>query len=101
MRRKLSQYANCTARAVSDGSPAQVFNFVEDAKHDIAELAAENDRLRKVIIGAIGEIRLMATAKDCAEGQHRQFYQGVNAARDTLEIYFRRYADLKPGAPDG
>lgn len=100
MRRKLSQYANCTPRAVSDGSPAQVFHFVEDAKHDIAELAAANERLRKAITGAIEEIRMMATKKDRSEGPQRQFYQGVNAARDTLEIYFRRAADLMPEASD-
>jgi hypothetical protein len=39
LKRPLSSYANCTARAISDGSPAQVFHFVEDAKHDIAAMA--------------------------------------------------------------
>lgn len=40
LNRPLTTYAALTPRAVSDGSPAQVFAFVEDAKHDIAELAA-------------------------------------------------------------
>lgn len=50
MKRKLSQYANCTARAVSDGSPAQVYHFVEDAKHDIAEMAKALRTARDAIV---------------------------------------------------
>lgn len=50
MKRKLSQYANCTARAISDGSPAQVFHFVEDAKHDISLLAKALRTAREAII---------------------------------------------------
>jgi hypothetical protein len=40
MKRTLEQYANTSPRAVADGSPAQMFYFVQDAKADIAELAA-------------------------------------------------------------
>ena len=50
MKRPLSSYANCTPRAVSDGSPAQVFHFVDDAKHDIAELAAALRTARDAIV---------------------------------------------------
>lgn len=36
--RSIDGYEKCTPRAVSDGSPAQMFYFVEDAKKDIATL---------------------------------------------------------------
>ena len=41
LRRSLKTYASGSPRAVSDGSPAQVFYFVDDATHDIAVLAGE------------------------------------------------------------
>jgi len=40
LRRPLSTYAGGSPRAISDGSSAQVFYFVDDATHDIATLAA-------------------------------------------------------------
>ena len=38
--RTLGGYAHCSGRAISDGSAAQMMYFVEDAKKDIAYLAA-------------------------------------------------------------
>lgn len=39
LRRKLSQYADCSPTAISNGSPAMNSYFISDAKHDIAALA--------------------------------------------------------------
>lgn len=49
MKRTLEQYAATSPRAVADGSPAQMFYFVQDAKADIAELAAKVSELEKLL----------------------------------------------------
>lgn len=48
LRRKLAQYAGCTAEAVSGGSVAQMKFFVTDAKADIATMAALIERVAKL-----------------------------------------------------
>ena len=55
MRRDPCQYANCSPDAISQGSQAQMKFFVDDAKHDIAWLLAENARLRKALARAQSE----------------------------------------------
>lgn len=47
MNRTLEQYAKCDPFQVLSGSHAQALHFAKDAKADIAELAAENERLRR------------------------------------------------------
>lgn len=54
LKRKLTQYSNCSPDAIAQGSSAQMMYFVADAKHDIAILSArieaqeaEIARLRK------------------------------------------------------
>jgi hypothetical protein len=47
MRRGPLQYKAVIKQAVADGSKAQMENFVEDAKADIALLVAEVSRLRQ------------------------------------------------------
>lgn len=49
MKRSLDRYAGTSPEAVASGSSAQMMYFVEDAKADIAVLAAENQSLRKII----------------------------------------------------
>lgn len=46
MKRSISQYANCTPAAISIGSEAQMYHFVDDARSDILELS---ERIRKAI----------------------------------------------------
>lgn len=40
LKRKLTQYSNCSPDAIAQGSSAQMMYFVADAKHDIAILSA-------------------------------------------------------------
>lgn len=49
MMRTVEQYAKCDPYAIITGSHAQVLYFMKDAKADIAELAAENKRLREAL----------------------------------------------------
>jgi hypothetical protein len=69
LRRTLDQYANCTPAAVSGGSQAQMYYFVEDAKHDIAALAEALRKIDKLAsrheTGAIGKAQQIARIAIC------------------------------------
>ncbi|CDM57637.1 putative predicted protein [Rhizobium favelukesii] len=45
--RTLERYAACSAKAIAEGSLAQVMYFIDDAKKDIATLAADRDRIER------------------------------------------------------
>lgn len=64
LRRSLKTYASGSPRAVSDGSPAQVFYFVDDATHDIAVLAGALERL--IVVAKM----LQANSVGCAVDHH-------------------------------
>jgi hypothetical protein len=64
LRRSLKTYASGSPRAVSDGSTAQVFYFVDDATHDIAVLA---DALGRLTVAAK---MLHANSVGCAVNHH-------------------------------
>ncbi|WDR03657.1 hypothetical protein PSQ19_06190 [Devosia algicola] len=49
MNRTLEQYRDCTAQGVASGSTAQMQYFVDDAKADIAELAAREAQIRGLL----------------------------------------------------
>lgn len=55
LRRELSQYANCSAEAISNGSQAMVKFFIDDAKHDIAMLAEALEALITEVDGVVPE----------------------------------------------
>lgn len=112
-RERFLGYARSALTALATGSPASVTvsraaedyvaergfehsgGIIESVFSTPPDTTALRERvkvLEDVITDAIAEIRLMTTQADKTEGdpRKRSFYQGVDAARDTLEIHFKR-----------
>lgn len=49
LERSIERWSLCSPEAIAKGSEAQVMFCIKDAQHDIAALAAENERLRTAL----------------------------------------------------
>lgn len=91
--RNPSQYAQCSPKAISEGSPAQMMFFVEDAKKDIAALAREIDRITE-------ERDRIERNRDMWRGQVERQSAKISQMREVLR-QFSGVADFMDSETDG
>ena len=87
--RNPSQYAQCSPKAIAEGSIAQMLHFVEDAKKDIVSLSHEVGRLTE-------ERDRIERNRDMYRGQVERQSATIEAMREALdacEDYFDNKAD--------
>ena len=80
--------------AYTDSGPSNLECALADRILDLEDrleaAERERDEARAAITGAIAEMKLIAAERDQAKPEHGNYYLGVAAAIDTLEIYFAR-----------
>lgn len=82
--RSLERWANCSPRAVSDGSPAQMFHFVEDAQKDIAALAVRIEQLKTALTEAADKLEGLSYIHDSNPSDALAGIEPVEYARHML-----------------